>query len=112
MDERRKTQRLRVGIDIGIYDLATGERVGKLVNISTEGIMLAGGQLMRVNHVYEFRIVLPVSIYGRNEIVFNAICLWCNKSQESPGFQAGFQMRDATPDLKELITFWIQNPIT
>jgi hypothetical protein len=110
MKERRKTPRNRPSIDIGIYDKATGERVGRLVDISIEGIMLAGGRSMKTNTVYEFRITLPVSIYGKNEIVFNAVCLWCNEVELSSTYQAGFQLQEPSRELKELIDFWMKDP--
>ncbi len=110
MQERRKTQRIRLCVEIGVFDIKSGERVGRLVDISTEGIMLAGGQPMTINTVYEFRIYLPVSIYGKNEIKFNAICLWSGKDGKTSEHQGGFQIQNPTKELKEMITLWMQTP--
>ena len=112
IEDRRKTERIRLNIEIVVYDTATQSRVGRLVDISAEGIMLAGGKPMKINTVYEFRIMLPVSIYGKSEIVFDAHCLWCKKINNSSKYQAGFQLRNATKELKEMIAFWIQNAAT
>ena len=108
MTERRKTQRIRLGVEIGVFDIATGERIGRLVDISTEGIMLAGGRPMKVNTVYEFRIYLPISIYGKDEISFNAVCLWSGRVDNSSKYQGGFQIQNPTRELKEMISFWMQ----
>ena len=68
---------------------------------------LEGGQLL-----YEFRIGLPVSIYGKSELCFEAVCLWCNKVSGSSKYQAGFQIRGASREVKDLIKFWVENPST
>ena len=109
IDDRRKTERIRLNTEIVVYDTTTQIRVGRLVDISTEGIMVAGGNPMKVNNIYEFRILLPVSIYGKSEIVFDAHCLWCQKINNSSKYQAGFQLRGATRELKEMIAFWMKN---
>jgi hypothetical protein len=110
LKDKRKHPRYRPGIEIGVFDKTTLERVGRLVDISQEGIMLAGGNPMKINTVYELRIKLPVAIYGKNEIAFNAICLWCTKTDDNTGFQAGFQLKEPSRELKELIEFWMKNP--
>lgn len=109
-EERRKTARIRLTPDIGVYDTQTKKRVGNLVDISTEGIMLAGGSAMRINTVYEFRVTMPISIYGKNEIIFNAVCLWCNRTTNPSTYQAGFQLVGNDPALKEMIAIWMKNP--
>jgi len=110
MEERRKTERIRLRVEISVYDIKTQEQVGRLVDISTEGIMLAGGQPMKINTVYEFRIGLPVSIYGKSELAFNAVCLWCGKVPGSSTYQAGFQIRGASREVRDLIKGWVENP--
>jgi hypothetical protein len=110
MEERRKTARIRLTFEVIVYDIKTGERVGHLADISTEGIMLVGGRAMKINNVYEFRITLPVSIYGKTEISFNAVCLWSGKVEKSTKYQAGFQIQNPTKELKEMLKYWMQNP--
>jgi len=110
MEERRRKTRRRPGINVGVYDKVTGERVGRLMDISIEGIMLAGGRSMKINTVYEFRITLPVSIYGKREIAFNAVCLWCDEVELTSTYRAGFQLQESSPELRELIDLWMQDP--
>jgi len=110
MEDRRKTARIRLTNDIGVFDTQTKTRIGKLVDISTEGIMLASGNPMEINTVYEFRVPMPISIYGKNEIICNAVCLWCNKTNSPSGYQAGFQLVGKDPALKEMIAIWMKSP--
>jgi hypothetical protein len=103
MDERRKHRRTRVPYEINVYDKHTGKHIGRLVNLSTEGIMLVGGAPMAVNETYECRMTLPVSIYGRREISFDALCLWCAKVENSQRFHGGFQIQKSREELRELL---------
>ena len=110
MQERRKEQRSRAVVNIGVYDLQTKEQVGQLVDMSTEGIMLVGGQKMKLNTVYQFKIVFPIAIYKDREISFTAVCLWSEKDTGDSGYQAGFQLHNVEPDLKKLLKCLIQGP--
>ena len=97
-------------VNIGVYDLETNDQIGQLVDMSTEGIMLVGGSVMKLNTVYQFKIVFPIAIYKDREISFNAVCLWCDKNPDGSSYQAGFQLRDVDPDLKKLLKCLIQGP--
>lgn len=107
MQERRRAPRVSPPIDIGIYDRKTKKRVGRLVDMSAEGIMLAGGNVLIINEIYEFRIFLPVSIYGSNELSFDAVCLWCSREPGAGEYCAGFQLCEAPPEVKDLIHLWM-----
>ncbi len=108
MHERRKHPRVSIPFQIGVYDKHTGERIGRLVNLSPEGIMLVGGRSMQVNTAYECRMKLPVSIYGKNEITFEAVCLWTDKVKNTGLHQGGFSIKDAPLELRELIKLAIR----
>ncbi len=103
MNEKRRQKRVRAPYDINVYDKRTGRHIGRLVNLSTEGIMLVGGAPMAVNELYECRMTMPVSIYGRSEISFDALCLWCAKVDNSERFQGGFQIKKTRQELRELL---------
>jgi len=109
-NQKRHFPRARARIEIAVYNKKTSEQVGRLVDISTEGIMLAGGLRMDVDTIYEFRIKLPVSIYGKHTISFDALCIWSNRDNASSDFRAGFQIIDPTPDLKELLDLMMHSP--
>ncbi len=65
--------------------------------------MLIGGKPMAVNTTYECRMTLPVSIYGKNEITFDAVCLWSNKIRDTGQYQGGFSINNAPIELRELM---------
>ncbi len=103
MNEKRKQQRSKAPYEINVYDKRTGRHIGRLVNLSAEGIMLVGGAPMAVNELYECRMTMPVSVYGRNEISFDALCLWCARIDNSQRFQGGFQIKKSREELRELL---------
>jgi hypothetical protein len=103
MENRRKLRRSRVPYEINVYDKKTGYRIGRLVNLSDEGIMLVGGAPMSVNDIYECRMTLPIAVYGRREISFDALCLWCAKIDNSSRFHGGFQIQKSREEIRELL---------
>jgi len=111
MPDRRKHPRVPAPFEINVFDKNTGEYIGRLINLSREGIMLIGGKPMEINCIYECRMTLPVSIYGKNEITFDAVCLWSDKIKDSARYQGGFSIKNAPIELRELMKLVLNNTI-
>ena len=111
MPDRRRHPRVPAPFEINVFDKNTGEHIGRLVNLSLEGIMLVGGKPTTINCVYECRMTLPVSIYGKNEIAFDAVCLWSSKIKDSERYQGGFSIKNAPIELRELMKLVLNNAI-
>ncbi len=92
MANKRRLKRRDLIYYLSIFDRNTNQFVGQLVNITTEGIMLIAENPVKPNLCFEFRMVLPEKIDGRDEILFDAKSLWCKKDVNPSFYDVGFQI--------------------
>ncbi|HAJ80355.1 MAG TPA: hypothetical protein DCO75_11360 [Fibrobacteres bacterium] len=94
MDEKRKFRRRSLVYNFKVMDMATGASVGRLANLSPEGLMLITTDRMMNNPEMKLSIVLPEKISGKNCIECKAKCMWCKSAVNSDFFEAGFQLTE------------------
>lgn len=93
MDEKRKAQRKRTDKYFAVYNRETDEFFGKLIDVSTNGMMILAVLNMDVSSIYEFRIDFPMPLAGKTHLAFDAECVWCRESTRSNGnYDVGFQI--------------------
>ena len=92
MDERREDPRKQTDHFFGVFHRETDEFIGKLIDLSTKGMMIQAVLNMDVSSIYEFRIDLPKAAAGIRYLAFDAECVWCHESTSSNGnYDIGFQ---------------------
>ncbi len=99
----RKHRRVYLGTDIAVYDVLNGDRVGEIVNITIEGLMLVMEQEPEAGNIYQFAMSMPQDLDGHKVINVGADCLWCSPSSISGQHWAGFQIIDASETAETLI---------
>jgi hypothetical protein len=93
MDDRRKAQRKQTDQFFGVYNRETDEFIGRLVDMSTKGMLIHALSPMEVDVDYEFRIDLPKSIAGKRCLSFDAECIRCVESKTTKqNFDIGFKI--------------------
>ena len=78
--DRRKNQRRAPDEYITVYDESTGQLIGSLANMSTDGLKLVTDQAIKPGTTLKCRINLETDIMGYKEIYFSAECRWCRKN--------------------------------
>ena len=95
MKERRKDPRKQTDHFFGVYHRETDEFIGKLIDLSTRGMMIQAILNMDVGSIYEIRIDLPKPVAEKRYLGFDAECVWCRESTRSKGnYDVGFQMTE------------------
>lgn len=92
MAEKRKSKRRHLIYYLKVYDRTTGQLIGQIGDITTEGIMLITESPIDPNRLFQFRMLLPEEIEGKKEIYFDAKSLWCNKDINPNFYNVGFKM--------------------
>ena len=96
MSERRKIQRRHLIYYLRVFERGTGQLVGHLVDISTEGLMLLSEEPIETDRVFYLRMTLPTEIHSSAHVTFNGRSIWC-KPDNSPDFYAtGFSFEEVT----------------
>ena len=74
----------------------TGDIIGRVVNISRDGIMLVSGRYIEAGVVYHLRLALPAEATGCGDIAFDARSIWCKVNAQNSLFDTGFELLDVT----------------
>lgn len=103
MAERRKSDRKSTLHIIRVLNRDTGKQIGRLVNITTDGMMLISKKPIDIGKIIPVRLVLPRMIHDKEELEFNAEVRWC-RSDTNPNYQAvGFKLLNITREGTEII---------
>jgi hypothetical protein len=97
-EEKRKVRRRSLLFDFEVVETATGTAVGRIVNISLEGLMLIATQRQINDMVLDLQIKLPEMIFGKTTIDCKAKCMWCKKNENTDFYEAGFHLFELPDD--------------
>ena len=111
MGENRKHRRRQTDTFLGVYDRSTEELLGRLVNMTTDGVRLLTRDTIESDAIYQFRMDLPVEIKGSKEIVFDAKSVWSNKDNDSHEYSTGFRIVDLSSNEFDKIELLINGPL-
>lgn len=81
-----------------MWNCATDERVGQLVNLHEQGLMLLGDFGFTENKLYSLRIHLPQSLCDAGELTLGVDCLWVRVDEDADSQWSGFQIIDASTE--------------
>jgi hypothetical protein len=100
-DQRRK-QRVTIPEHPQVFDAHSGAPVGQLVNLSSEGLMIAGSECIPCNTVCQMHI--PLVIGGSKQVIsVGAESLWCEDANGSGMYWTGFHIIDISPEHQRLL---------
>ena len=103
-DNKRQLKRVHLIYYLRIFDSKTGENVGHLVDITIQGIMMISEQPVSSGQDFSFKMQLPTTITGREEIEFTAHSLWCKKDINPDFYVTGYKINSITAHEAKTIT--------
>ncbi|KIH77843.1 PilZ domain-containing protein [Geoalkalibacter ferrihydriticus] len=106
--DKRSQKRRNTIYYLEVYDLESGRLLGRLVDITVEGMMLISETPIAPDRTYKCRMSLPAEILGRSNILFDATCMWSRKARNDDFFEAGFRSLIADPGDIDAIEMLIQ----
>lgn len=110
MKEQRKATRKIANEVLEVSDQITGTQVGRVVNISAEGLMLLSQEPILVGSVYQLDLVLQGTSDGESKVSFGAEAVWSLEATQPDSYWTGFRIIDISNDdvlrIDELILGW------
>lgn len=97
-DERRLHNRQHADVQLEVFDLHSGQRLGRIVDLSADGFMLFSDTLLKADELVECRVVSEQDIDGICEINLVADCLWSRPGADGQHCWAGFHIIDLAED--------------
>ena len=109
MHEKRKVPRKRAPEKITVYDQATENAIGQVVNLSTGGMLLISDHPIPVESVFQFRVALPGPIEGAVSLNFGAESLWDSPAMDENYYWTGFQIIDISESDSRILEILIED---
>jgi hypothetical protein len=107
MHERRRHARHSTQMQLEVFERASGERLGRLVDLSLDGFMLFSEHPLQADQVVECSLN-PSNGSACRTIEFAADCLWSRPGADGQHCWAGYHIIDIAEDqaqaLQQLLT--------
>ena len=103
MENRRKQKRYFMFDMLSVSVEGLGQRIGHLVDLTTEGLMVCCEYPLEVGRKTRITVELREPVAGREELVVEGDCLWCRRAPSLGGFNAGFQLREPDSEALQII---------
>ncbi|MBU0984141.1 MAG: PilZ domain-containing protein [candidate division Zixibacteria bacterium] len=92
MTDDRKNQRMNVSAYIRVRENNNNRLLGKVTNMSAEGMRLCGHEPLRTGSRVECTLHLPCDIDGRSRILFDADVIWSRPQDAEDRYDAGIKL--------------------
>lgn len=80
MYEKRRLERHIISNSLEVYDLDSGQHLGRVVDLHVDGLMLLSEQPMELFRRYALQVSLPMILNGMTEFFVDAESLWQRES--------------------------------
>ncbi len=94
MRERRAIRRKQTRHHTSVRAMPEGRVVGRLVDITTTGLMLLSSSPIPIGREMKLRIPLRVMVHNLNEIEVSAVTIWCRPDANPSFHRIGFEIPD------------------
>lgn len=102
--QRREQKRRHLLMYLKAYDISSDKLIGRLIDLTSNGMMLLTEKPIDTNKIYLIKIELPEPIDGKNDITFDAKCLRCENDVNSDYYDAGFQIINLDSEEENIIS--------
>ena len=100
---QRSLERKKTAVFFGVYERDSSKYVGRLVDITTNGLMIMGKIAFEACSEHKLKMDLPQEINGKQHIEFDAEIVWCEKSKKTKLYSAGMHFTGIAPEYSQLI---------
>jgi hypothetical protein len=98
MEERRQHSRHGTELHLEVFDLNSGQRLGRIVDLSADGFMLFSDTPHTPDAVLQCRLVCAGGGEALQEVRLGADCLWSRPGADGQHCWAGFHIIDLAED--------------
>ncbi len=92
--KQRNRPRKNTPHPVKVMDTESGQVIGRVVDITADGLMMVGSINLEIGRVFSLRIVLPRMTDGKMDIAVQAETVWCKQDTNPKFFQTGFRFHN------------------
>jgi c-di-GMP-binding flagellar brake protein YcgR len=91
MKKHRRRPRKNTPHLVNVLDMETGKSLGRVVDITADGMMLVTNDAVANGHRVSVRVILPVMVQARTDVQLEAEAVWCKQDSNPSYFKVGFR---------------------
>lgn len=91
MVDMRKRPRKNTPHLVRAIDDETGNVLGRVVDITSEGMMTVTPSAVSPGQAFLVRLNLPVMVHNRSDVVVETEVVWCTRDKNPDFYRAGFK---------------------
>ena len=95
--QARKLKRRHLLYYLRVFDRRTGDLVGHLVDLTTEGMMLMSEEPIEEGVTLYLRMALPEEINGKTQISLDGETIWCREDHNPDFYVTGMRLKNVAP---------------
>lgn len=103
MKEERTLKRRHLIYYLEVYNDTTGEQMGHLVDITTQGMKLISKQAIPLDTSFSFRMALPKGYFPDPVIHFNGTSRWAGRDVNPDFHVTGFEVQNLDPEARKVV---------
>ena len=92
MQNRRKTNRRYLLYFVRIYDVATNQQIGNLVDITPQGVMIVSPESIPAGQAIRMRLELTTDVAEKPFMEFPTRTIWCHPDLDPNLYDSGFEI--------------------
>jgi hypothetical protein len=108
MPEQRRTKRKPPEQAIEVSNAMTGAVLGRVGNLSSDGMMLVASEPLRDDALYQFSFSLPDASGDKTSLELGVHEQWSEPVGGSNQYWAGFRIIDISERDAELLRAWVE----
>ncbi len=83
---------------VKVYDTETGHYMGRIVDITADGMMVVTQELLTAGRRFHLRVILPTIVHSKSDVVVDARVVWCQPDANPSFCKVGFQFLNLAGD--------------
>ena len=91
MEDYRHRPRKNTPHVVKAYDTESGEYLGRVVDITADGMMLVTEDLLTLGRSFKIRVILPVMVQHKTDVTLEASVVWCEPDTNPSYCKTGFR---------------------
>jgi hypothetical protein len=103
MKDKRKIKRRFLLYYMRIYDVATRQQIGNLVDITQRGIMVVSEKPIPEGQTTRLRMELTDEVASKPFMEFSVVSKWCEPDITPNMYNTGFEIQDLSAEDAEII---------
>ena len=103
MQDGRKYTRRRASDYLVVTDTASGQVLGRVINMSPKGVMIMSAEAMPVGQSFQLDITLPSRTFDADRLTLAAECRWSSFEKQADLWENGLEVREISDENRKLL---------